>query len=92
MRSSYFLSSVYLLQCFHNLSFIVFHFAETGLEGMLFSMLDMETDDKLRTNIHDTLISMLHELAGEDLARWLLLCKAVLAASTGKLYLLMSVK
>ena len=64
----------------------VFHFAETGLEGMLFSMLDMETDDKLRTNIHDTLISMLHELAGEDLARWLLLCKAVLAASTGKSY------
>ena len=62
----------------------MFCFTETGLEGMLFSMLDMETDDKLRTNIHDTLISMLHELAGEDLARWLLLCKAVLAASTGK--------
>ena len=58
--------------------------AETGLEGMLFSMLDMETDEKLRTNINDTLISMLHELAGEDLARWLSLCKAVLAASTGK--------
>ena len=60
------------------------HISDTGLEGMLFSMLDMETDDKLRKNINDTLISMLHELAGEDLARWLSLCKAVLAASTGR--------
>ena len=56
---------------------------ETGLEGVLFSMLDKETDQRLLSNIHDTLISMLHELSGKDLARWLTLCKTVLSASKG---------
>ncbi|XP_072169312.1 HEAT repeat-containing protein 5B-like [Diadema setosum] len=55
---------------------------ETGLEGFLFSMLNNETDPKMRSNIHDTLISMLHELVVENLAGWLTLCKAVLSAST----------
>ncbi|XP_038071477.1 HEAT repeat-containing protein 5B-like [Patiria miniata] len=54
---------------------------ETGLEGVLFSMLDKETDQRLLSDIHDTLISMLHELSGKDLARWLTLCKTVLSAS-----------
>ncbi|XP_022085919.1 HEAT repeat-containing protein 5B-like [Acanthaster planci] len=54
---------------------------DTGLEGVLFSMLDKETDQRLLSNIHDTLISMLHELSGKDLARWLTLCKTVLSAS-----------
>ncbi|XP_033625996.1 HEAT repeat-containing protein 5B-like [Asterias rubens] len=54
---------------------------ETGLQGVLFGMLDKETDQRLLSDIHDTLISMLHELSGKDLARWLTLCKTVLSAS-----------
>ncbi|XP_071963983.1 HEAT repeat-containing protein 5B-like isoform X2 [Antedon mediterranea] len=54
---------------------------ETGLEGVLFGMLDKETDNKLRSDIHDTLISMLLEMAGDNLTRWLALCKSVLSDS-----------
>lgn len=57
---------------------------ETGLQGVLFGMLDKETDQRLLSDIHDTLISMLHELSGKDLARWLTLCKTVLSASKGE--------
>ncbi|XP_014676647.1 PREDICTED: HEAT repeat-containing protein 5B-like [Priapulus caudatus] len=55
---------------------------ETGLEGMLFAMLDTENDRSLVSDIHDTLISMLQSLAGENLTRWLALCKQVLSASS----------
>ncbi len=57
---------------------------ETGLEGVLFGMLDRETDRKLCSDIHDTLGHMLSSLAVEKLSHWLKLCKDVLAASTGK--------
>uniref|UniRef100_A0AAR2L3B0 HEAT repeat-containing protein 5B n=1 Tax=Pygocentrus nattereri TaxID=42514 RepID=A0AAR2L3B0_PYGNA len=56
---------------------------ETGLEGVLFGMLDRETDRKLCSDIHDTLGHMLSSLAVEKLSHWLKLCKDVLAASTG---------
>ncbi|XP_055983168.1 HEAT repeat-containing protein 5B [Sorex fumeus] len=55
---------------------------ETGLEGLLFGMLDRETDRKLCSDIHDTLGHMLSSLAVGKLAHWLLLCKDVLAASS----------
>uniref|UniRef100_A0A4W4FK33 HEAT repeat-containing protein 5B n=1 Tax=Electrophorus electricus TaxID=8005 RepID=A0A4W4FK33_ELEEL len=55
---------------------------ETGLEGVLFGMLDRETDRKLCSDIHDTLGHMLCSLAVEKLSHWLKLCKDVLAAST----------
>uniref|UniRef100_A0A8B9KY74 HEAT repeat-containing protein 5B n=1 Tax=Astyanax mexicanus TaxID=7994 RepID=A0A8B9KY74_ASTMX len=55
---------------------------ETGLEGVLFGMLDRETDRKLCSDIHDTLGHMLSSLAVEKLSHWLKLCKDVLAAST----------
>ncbi|NXT41766.1 HTR5B protein, partial [Pelecanoides urinatrix] len=55
---------------------------ETGLEGVLFGMLDRETDRKLCSDIHDTLGHMLSSLAVENLSHWLLLCKDVLAASS----------
>ncbi|RXM97248.1 HEAT repeat-containing protein 5B [Acipenser ruthenus] len=55
---------------------------ETGLEGVLFGMLDRETDKKLCSDIHDTLGHMLSSLAVEKLSHWLKLCKDVLAAST----------
>lgn len=57
---------------------------ETGLEGVLFGMLDRETDRKLCSDIHDTLGHMLSSLAVEKLCHWLKLCKDVLAATTGK--------
>uniref|UniRef100_H0WIH3 HEAT repeat containing 5B n=1 Tax=Otolemur garnettii TaxID=30611 RepID=H0WIH3_OTOGA len=56
---------------------------ETGLEGLLFGMLDRETDRKLCSDIHDTLGHMLSSLAVEKLSHWLMLCKDVLAASSG---------
>ncbi|XP_054977873.1 HEAT repeat-containing protein 5B [Sorex araneus] len=55
---------------------------ETGLEGLLFGMLDRETDRKLCSDIHDTLGHMLSSLAVGKLAHWLMLCKDVLAASS----------
>lgn len=56
---------------------------ETGLPGVLFSMLDTETDSKLIKDIHDTLTSMLHILAADNLSQWLSLCKDVLTIATG---------
>ncbi|XP_058507566.1 HEAT repeat-containing protein 5B isoform X3 [Solea solea] len=63
---------------------IKLNITETGLEGVLFGMLDRETDRKLCSDIHDTLGHMLSSLAVEKLSHWLKLCKDVLAATTGK--------
>ena len=57
---------------------------ETGLPGVLFSMLDTETDSQLIKDIHDTLTSMLQILASESLSQWLSLCKDVLTIASGK--------
>lgn len=57
---------------------------ESGLPGVLFSMLDTETDARLMKDIHDTLTSMLQMLAADNLSQWLALCKDVLTVSTGK--------
>uniref|UniRef100_A0A8C5FLK4 HEAT repeat containing 5B n=1 Tax=Gadus morhua TaxID=8049 RepID=A0A8C5FLK4_GADMO len=62
---------------------IKLNITETGLEGVLFGMLDRETDRKLCADIHDTLGHMLSSLAVEKLSHWLKLCKDVLAATTG---------
>ncbi|XP_070152954.1 HEAT repeat-containing protein 5B isoform X1 [Polyergus mexicanus] len=55
---------------------------ETGLPGVLFSMLDTETDNKLIKDIHDTLTSMLQILAADNLSQWLSLCKDVLTIAS----------
>ncbi|XP_014207871.1 HEAT repeat-containing protein 5B [Copidosoma floridanum] len=55
---------------------------ETGLPGVLFSMLDTETDSQLIKEIHDTLTSMLQILASNNLSPWLSLCKDVLTVAT----------
>ncbi|KMQ92675.1 heat repeat-containing protein 5b [Lasius niger] len=55
---------------------------ETGLPGVLFSMLDTETDSKLIRDIHDTLTSMLQILAADNLSQWLSLCKDVLTIAS----------
>jgi len=59
---------------------------ETGLPGVLFSMLDTETDSKLIRDIHDTLTSMLQILADNNLSQWLSLCKDVLTIASGKTF------
>lgn len=51
---------------------------ETGLPGVLFAMLDTETDAEMIKNIHDTLNSMLQMLASDNLSQWLTMCKNVL--------------
>ena len=55
---------------------------ETGLPGVLFCMLDSETDAALIKDIHDTLTSMLQMLAADNLSQWLGLCKDVLTVAT----------
>ncbi|XP_044741309.1 HEAT repeat-containing protein 5B isoform X2 [Chrysoperla carnea] len=55
---------------------------ETGLPGVLFSMLDTETDTKLIKDIHETLTSMLQVLAADNVTQWLGICKDVLTIST----------
>lgn len=54
---------------------------ETGLPGVLFTMLDTETDAEMIKNIHDTLNSMLQILASDNLSQWLTLCKNVLTVA-----------
>ncbi len=56
---------------------------DTGLEGTLFGLLDLETDRKLMSDVQDTLVSMLQAMAADNLTRWLMLIKDVLQASTG---------
>jgi hypothetical protein len=57
---------------------------ENGLPGVLFSMLDTETDSRLIKDIHDTLTSMLQMMAADNLSQWLSLCKDVLTVATGR--------
>ncbi|KAL0968979.1 hypothetical protein UPYG_G00220780 [Umbra pygmaea] len=52
---------------------------EVGLEGALFSLLDRESDPRLRADIKETVAHMMSSVS--KLARWLKLCKDVLAAS-----------
>ncbi|XP_017026623.1 HEAT repeat-containing protein 5B isoform X2 [Drosophila kikkawai] len=54
---------------------------EYGLPGLLFSLLDTETDVEMLRNIHDTLTSMLQMLAADNLSSWLSLCKNVLTVA-----------
>ena len=46
-------------------------------------MLDTEVDVHMRSDIHDTLISMLTTLAPDNLTHWLGLCRDVLALKKG---------
>lgn len=56
--------------------------AEYGLMGMLFGMLDTETDMEMIKNIHDTITSMLQMLAADNLSQWLSMCKRVLTVAS----------
>ncbi|KAL5274805.1 HEATR5B family protein [Megaselia abdita] len=52
-----------------------------GLPGILFAMLDLETDIEIIKNIHDTLTSMLQLLVSDNLITWLNLCKSILTVN-----------
>uniref|UniRef100_A0A0R3S5B1 HEAT repeat-containing protein 5B n=1 Tax=Elaeophora elaphi TaxID=1147741 RepID=A0A0R3S5B1_9BILA len=56
---------------------------ETGLEGALLAMLDVETDVKLKQDIKETLISLVQAASRDFLSYWLSLCKDILASSVG---------
>ena len=66
-------------------TFLGLMITETGLPGVLFGMLDTESDSKIVKYIHETLTFMLHSLAEDDLNQWIRLCKEVLATVQGKL-------
>lgn len=55
---------------------------ETGLPGLLFGLLDSETDRVLVQNVHHTLTSMLQALATSHLNLWLTLCREVLTSAS----------
>lgn len=57
-----------------------------GLEGVLFTLLDQESDPGLRRNIQEILIHMMASSSTSGkLGHWLKLCKDVLSASSGGL-------
>jgi hypothetical protein len=59
--------------------------AEFGLTGVLFGMLDTESDPEMIKNIHDTITSMLQMLASDNLSQWLQMCKNVLTVANDSL-------
>lgn len=59
---------------------------ETGLPGVLFGLLDTETDCVLVRNVHHTLTSTLQALATSHLNLWLTLCREVLTSASGKCF------
>ena len=54
----------------------------SGLPGVMFSLLDHEVDPGIISDIHDALNSMLHSTAVENLSNWLSLCREVLTVAT----------
>ncbi|CAD6191634.1 unnamed protein product [Caenorhabditis auriculariae] len=54
---------------------------DTGLEGALFGMLDVEIHSEIRSQIQETLISLVQGTSSELLNNWLSLCKDILATS-----------
>ncbi|KAK7086919.1 HEAT repeat-containing protein 5B [Halocaridina rubra] len=55
---------------------------DTGLPGLLFGLLDSETDRTLVQHVHHTLTSMLQALATSHLNLWLTLCREVLTSAS----------
>ncbi|XP_052870184.1 HEAT repeat-containing protein 5B isoform X2 [Anopheles cruzii] len=56
--------------------------SDYGLPGVLFGMLDTESDSEMIRNIHDTITSMLQILAADNLSQWLSMCKNVLTVAS----------
>jgi len=56
-------------------------YSESGLPGMLFSLLDTEDDDQVVKHAQETITSVLIEIAADNLSSWLSLCKEILTVS-----------
>ncbi|VDM38431.1 unnamed protein product [Toxocara canis] len=56
---------------------------ETGLEGALLAMLDVENDKMLRQHIEEALVSLVQATCGDHLNYWLSMCKDILASCMG---------
>lgn len=54
---------------------------QSGLPGMLFSLLDYESDHGQTSDIHDTLTSIMQGMAANNLTSWLALCREILSVS-----------
>ncbi|CEF62045.1 Armadillo-like helical domain and Armadillo-type fold domain-containing protein [Strongyloides ratti] len=58
---------------------------ETGLEGGLFELLDIETDPEIVCNIKESIIFLVQATGGEHLNFWMLMVKDILATSTNEM-------
>uniref|UniRef100_A0A0N4ZQI2 HEAT repeat-containing protein 5B n=1 Tax=Parastrongyloides trichosuri TaxID=131310 RepID=A0A0N4ZQI2_PARTI len=61
---------------------------ETGLEGGLFELLDIETDTEMICNIQESIIFLVQATGGEFLNFWMLMVKDILASSTNEMTIL----
>jgi len=59
-------------------------YSDSGLPGILFSLLDQEEDQCIVRNTQHTLTSMLSAMASDNLTTWLHLCKEVLTVASNK--------
>ena len=57
------------------------NFSESGLPGILFSVLDQEMNSSILSDVHDTLIFILQSTAADNLTTWLSLLREVLTVS-----------
>lgn len=55
---------------------------DTGIEGGLFNILDVESDPDVISNTRETLLSLAQCLGAENLSQWLSLCKDILSATS----------
>ena len=56
-------------------------YSDSGLPGMLFSLLDQEEDEVVMRHAQQTITSILVTMAATSLSTWLSLCKEVLTVS-----------
>ena len=56
-------------------------YSDSGLPGMLFSLLDSEEDSLMMKHAQETITSILMEMAADNLSSWLSLCKEILTVS-----------
>ncbi|CAD5231280.1 unnamed protein product [Bursaphelenchus xylophilus] len=57
---------------------------DTGLEGALFDLLDIESDPEQRENIMECVLFLVQHSASEMLQFWLQMCKDILASSSSE--------
>ena len=58
-------------------------YSDSGLPGILFSLLDYEEDALVIKHAQETITSVLMEMAADNLSAWLSLCKKILTVAVG---------